>query len=111
MATLLEAIENTIHHSGLDPNSGILHLDRETLGCWIRRGDRDCARIVRELDRILQQIPNDLLKLGWISSDVMMFCVEIEREAKLLSINFCGAHLNDIINCSMRVDRFKLQLK
>src|SRR5947207_10491093 len=67
---LLKRIENPFHDFRLDPDAGIAYADRENLRQMIRRGDGDGAAFAGELDRVLEEVPNDLLKFRRISHDV-----------------------------------------
>src|SRR5438128_12438990 len=82
--TCLEALENTFHHFRFDPDPGVGHTDSQTLWRLIPRRNRDRASFPCKLDRILYQIPNDLLKLGSIRRDVVILCAEVEGEVQML---------------------------
>jgi len=75
---LLERIENAIHDFRLDPDAGVVHGDGEQLWFRIGRGNGDLAVIGRELDRVLEQVPNDLLELGRVTGDVMGATPQVE---------------------------------
>ena len=75
---LLERIENTIHDFRLDPDARVVHGDGEQLWFRIGGGNGDLAMIGRELDRVLEQVPNDLLELGRVTGDVMGAATQVE---------------------------------
>ena len=68
---LLERIKNAVHDVRLNSNSRIVHPNGEQLRLRIGRGNRDLAAFGGELDCILNQVPNNLLKLRRVGHDVV----------------------------------------
>src|SRR5438045_1502433 len=93
---LLKRIKNPFHDFRLDPDAGIAHADRENLRKMIRRRDRDGAAFAGELDRVLEEVPNDLLKFRRIGHDVKISGLQIKVHLKLLGAGFGGADFDDV---------------
>ena len=108
---LLKRIKNPFHDFRLDPDAGIAHADRENLRQMIRRRDRDGAAFAGELDRVLEEVPNDLLKFRRIGHDMKVRGLQIDLHSQFLRVRLGGANFDDIRNGLVRIDRFEIQLQ
>src|SRR4051812_35878484 len=83
LIALFEGVENAVDDFFLHPDSGIAHFHLQHLRPGIARVDDNLAPFGSELDRILEQVPNDLLKLRRIGRDVTRARLEVEMHAEL----------------------------
>ena len=68
---LFERVENAIHDFRVDADPGVVHGDGQSLR--LRIGGRDCdlAVVGRELDCVLEQVPNDLLEFCGVAANMV----------------------------------------
>src|SRR6187399_15164 len=59
-------------------NPGIAHFDDQLAVCVVARDDRNLAALRRELQRVPNQIRQNLFKLARIGSDVTMPSLQLE---------------------------------
>ena len=104
---LFERIENAIHDFRFDSDSGVVHCNGEKLRLRIIRRNCDLAVIGRELDRILEQVPNNLLELGGVSGHVMRATAQVEMQRQIAHLCFRPANLHDAIDDFVGIKRPK----
>jgi len=108
---LLERIEDAFHNFRFNSNAGVANAYGELLGLWIGGCNADLAVFGRELNRVLQQVPNDLLKLGGVSGDVVCAGAKIQMHVQVTVVRFRPAYFHDIGDCLVGINWTELQLQ
>src|SRR5439155_21480287 len=93
---LFKRVENTLYDFWFHPDTGIAQTDAQDVLRGIGRRDQDLAILRCELDRILEQVPDDLLKLCRVCRDEMRICPQVEMHRKSFGCGLRAANLYDI---------------
>src|SRR4030095_13487015 len=101
---LFEWIKNALHNFRLHADAGVADADGENCFRWIVRGDCDVSSFRGEFDRILKQVPNDLLKFRGVSSYMTALCSQIEMYVKLFGPRFGTANFDDVRDRLVRIN-------
>src|SRR5437764_13327648 len=100
---LLEWIKNALHNFRFHADAGVADANGENGFRWIIRGDCDVSGFRREFDRVLKQVPNDLLKFCGVGGHMAALCSQIEMHIKFFGPRLGAANLDDIRHRLMRL--------
>src|ERR1041385_7400496 len=68
---LFERMKHSTHYLRFDSDAGVFNGNQKCRRLWIRRRNQNIAIFARELDRVLHQVPNDLLELCRVCENMM----------------------------------------
>src|SRR5438270_3018296 len=106
---LFERIKNAIHDFRFDSDSGVVHRDGEKLRLRIGRRNCDLAVVGGELDRVLEQVPDNLLVLGGVARDVMGAAAQIKMQFQIPRLRFRATDLYDVVDDFVGIERAESQ--
>ena len=114
-AALLERIENPRQRLGRDADAGIGHADLKRRRAVVRhhpRGDGDAAAFRGELERVLQQVPEDLRQPRGIGADDHRAAREVALPRQLFAAEVAFARgLQRVLEQRREVDALQPQLQ
>src|SRR4051794_3857262 len=82
--TLLESFEDFRERFRIDANAGVLDLNAQVPSCVIRGRNRHLAALGRELDRVFDQVPKNLLQPSRIGVQANVSGGKVRRETNML---------------------------
>src|SRR5690349_5060102 len=100
---LFEWIKNALHNFRLHANASVADANGEDRFSRILRGDRNVSSFGGEFNRVLEQVPNDLLKFRGIGSHMVSLRSQIEMHIKLFGSRLGAANLDDIRHRLVRI--------
>ena len=107
---LLERVKNSRHHLGIDPAAGIFDLNAKSTVIAIRSPNGKLAAVGCKLDRVLDQVPKNLLQTRGIGLQKNFFGREVGSELEFLLIDIGMANFERVAQQSVRVDHFETEL-
>src|SRR5205809_1435846 len=107
---LLERVKNSRHHFGIDPAAGIFDLNAKSTVTAIRSPNGKLAAVGCKLDRVLDQVPKNLLQTRGIGLQKNFFGREVGSELEFLLIDIGMANFERVAQQSVRVDHFETEL-
>src|ERR1700736_3468193 len=96
MISLFKGIKDSFDYFRFHSDSGVTHADLEDVRSWIRSGNCDLAAFPGEFDRVLKQVPNDLLKLCGIGVNKVSACPQVYMNAQFTGACFVRIQLNEM---------------
>src|SRR5947207_10071713 len=105
MLVLLEWIKNPIHDVWINADARVVNSDVDRLRFRIGSENRDLALIGSKLDRVLEQVPNDLLELRGVAGNVMSAGAQTKMYFQAAYFRFRPAHFDHIFNDLVCVER------
>src|SRR4030095_8310491 len=94
--SLFKGVENSFHRFRLDPDTVILHNYRYLAGRLIHGRNHNQTLVATKLDRVLDQVPNNLLKPRFIGYDETLAGGEIQLHLNLPSRPFTSECLHHV---------------
>ncbi|CAA9379130.1 MAG: hypothetical protein AVDCRST_MAG64-500 [uncultured Phycisphaerae bacterium] len=108
---LLERVEDPRQRLGVDPDAGVADGDGQSPAGRVGRPDRHPPAGRRELDRVLQQVPQDLLGPGRVGPDVVPPGRQVQRQLDLLRPGVVRAPAGHVPHLLVQVDRLDVQVQ
>jgi len=108
---LLEGIENLLEKGRFDPDTGIGEIDDDVMLGVIACADAELAAGGSKFDRILDDVPKNLLQAGGIGPAMMFFGGEILLNFYLLFVQIGGRNSERVTERSVHVDGIVTQLE
>ena len=111
---LLEGIEDAADLSRVDSDAGVFYFHRHApvavrpLGA---RADRDRATLRGELDRVLEQVPEDLGDARAVGEDGCFFVGKIPDQLEMLGLEIGPAGIDRILDHAMETDPLAMELE
>ena len=84
---LFEGVEDVRHDGRVDADAGVGDAHAQALAGVIGTQD-DLAAVGRVLDRVADQVPEDLVEADGVAADVVALCPQVERDPE-----FAGGHV------------------
>src|ERR1700736_4669783 len=110
MISLFKGIKDSFDYFRFHSDSGVTHADLEDVRSWIRSGNCDLAAFPGEFDRVLKQVPNDLLKLRGIGANKMSARPQVYMNAQFAGARFVSANIDHIGDRFVRIHLHEVQL-
>src|SRR5262249_18532656 len=110
-SALFDQVEDSWEQVGLDADAPIDDLDHQpgpgrfrTRGGAIPRPDRDPSTRGRELDRILEEVPEDLLEPRRVRIEMVSFGLELRDQCEIRVVNLIGTDRQDEVDLLVGID-------
>src|SRR5947209_901810 len=107
---LFKCVKNRGQNIAIDPATGVLHHELEPAFKIVVGCDFKHAVVRREFDRVLNQVPKNLLEPGRICPERDLRRVQLRFEGKFFLFNFGLANVQRVPQKNVRVNDFKTQL-
>ena len=105
---LFKGIENSSQELGNDANTCVRYLDHN-LPILVVRLNKNLSSFGSKLDRILDQIPEDLLQTGKVAHHKALLCGQLQAEAKILCLNIGLASLQRLLKRDVDIQLLELE--
>src|SRR3954453_21560101 len=109
-AALFERIENYWQRFPLNSHPGVCNLDAQLSIRIVGGRNRDLPVRRRELHRVVDQIPKDLLQSRRVCTHMNSFRTEIEGGPQMFSIDFGPTDFEGVLQQGMRINDFEVEL-
>ena len=97
-APLLEGVEDSWKHFGIDSDAGIGDGNFEFIRRCVFCADKNAAVVCGKFDRIFDQVPEDLLQAGGVSEDGLFFGGEFDGDVQIFLLQVCLANAKHMID-------------
>src|SRR5438270_7906318 len=111
LSTLFEGVENARLQFGINPDPGISEIDNDVVLGVVARADAELAAGRSKFDRILDDVPKDLLQSCGISPAMMFLGGEILLNLDLLFVQIAGRNSERVIERCVHIDGIVPQLE
>ena len=107
---LFKGIENTGQELGNNADTGIRYLHHD-LPILVVRLNKNLSSFGSKLDRILDQIPEDLLQTGKVAYDKALPRGQLQAEAKILRIDLRLTGLQRLLKRNMDIELLEVEVR